>query len=481
MKLLETFKDRKFKYGGYATIIVAVVLAILVVINLFVDVIPLELDLSKERLYSLSEQTLKVLDELEEDVEIFTLAKTGTENPLVDEILKKYARRTDRVTLTNIDPFRNPGFAKKYEDEEGRSPSEGSAIVVSGEKFKAISPYDMYNYRQADPNNPFSQEASSVKIEQVITGAILNVTSAKNPIVYLLQGHKEWPIPFRIREQMENENYTIQDLNLLTLEGVPEDADSLLIISPKIDITADEEVKIREYLFENQGTALFLLDLPFKNFPNLLKLLASYGLTVNPFLVVERDANRHVPELQTALVPELVSHDITDSIRDNDMPMLFPVSMALGQTEVKKRRLEIEPLIVTSEKAYGKIDLQSKELDQTLDDPNGPFDLAVAVTDEGEREGQETRAVVSGSAWFLYPDRILPYAIQPGNIDFFLNSLSWLQGKEELISIRAKSLLVMSLSMNQVQFYIFAGLTMILIPFGILAAGLVIWLRRRHL
>ena len=57
MKILDSFKDKKFKYGGYATLLVAIVLAILVGVNLLVDLVPLKADLTKEQLYSLSEQT----------------------------------------------------------------------------------------------------------------------------------------------------------------------------------------------------------------------------------------------------------------------------------------------------------------------------------------------------------------------------------------------------------------------------------------
>jgi hypothetical protein len=62
-----------------------------------------------------------------------------------------------------------------------------------------------------------------------------------------------------------------------------------------------------------------------------------------------------------------------------------------------------------------------------------------------------------------------------------MNCLSWLRNQEELISIRPKSLLTSSLRLTQVQFYVFAGVAVVLIPLTILGAGLIVWLRRRHL
>ena len=87
-KIFKSFKDKKFKYGGYATLMVAVVIAVLAAINILVDQLPWKADLTKEKIYSLSEQTYSILDSLEKDVMIYALYEVGRENPTVDEILK---------------------------------------------------------------------------------------------------------------------------------------------------------------------------------------------------------------------------------------------------------------------------------------------------------------------------------------------------------------------------------------------------------
>jgi hypothetical protein len=175
-------------------------------------------------------------------------------------------------------------------------------------------------------------------------------------------------------------------------------------------------------------------------------------------------------------------HSITGALNKNDLLVLFPVSQAVEELEIKKRSITIEPLLVSSEKSFGKVDISSDNKDQTLSDPDGPFNLAVAITDEGEREGQGGKAIVAASSFFLYPEEVLPVRLtQPGNYDFLFNSLNWLQGKEELISISAKNLIVFNLRLNQLQFFLYAGITVILIPLLILGSGLVMWLRRRHL
>jgi len=68
-----------------------------------------------------------------------------------------------------------------------------------------------------------------------------------------------------------------------------------------------------------------------------------------------------------------------------------------------------------------------------------------------------------------------------GNANFELNSINWLRDREEGISIRHKSLLTSYLRISASQQLIFSGVVVILIPLIVLASGLTVWLRRRHL
>jgi hypothetical protein len=478
--VLDSFKDKKFRYGGYAALIVAVVIVVIVVLNLLVDLLPWKADLTSEKFYSLSDQTTKVIDNLDDDVTIYGLAQPGRENLRIDEILRRYQTSSRLVTLEYIDPYRNPAFPKKYE-LEGRTPGENSLIVVSGDKFKVIEPFDMYNYSY-NPDNPFESQPQSLKVEEVLTGAILYVTAKEDPVIYQLVGHQEFALPAQLSEQIEDENYAVKQLNLLVEEKVPDDATILLVLSPKFDLTEGEVAKLREFLFDRRGSGFFLLDIVLEEQPNLDGLLKSYGVEIKRALIYEGDAGRHIPQYSYGLVPEMPFHIITSSLRTNDLLVLAPLSQAIEELEIKRRTIEVEPLLTTSEKAWGKVQLESRVELKRPGDLDGPFDLAVAITDTGEREQGEARTVVTGSSFLLYPDRALGVPLQgPGNFDFFLNSLNWLRGQEELISIRPKSLFTTRLTqMSQLKLNLFFGLVM-LIPVLAFVAGLVFWLRRRHL
>ena len=122
-----------------------------------------------------------------------------------------------------------------------------------------------------------------------------------------------------------------------------------------------------------------------------------------------------------------------------------------------------------------------KEAGLIKGDIEGPIQLAWAVS-KRQMEMDEPigfRLLVMGNSRFLGP--IQPYGVMKGNMDFFLNALSWVNEREETITVRSKSLFRLPLRMDALIMYIYAGIIVILIPLGILITGLVIWLRRRHL
>ncbi len=472
----ESFKSKKFKYGGYATLMVAVVIAIAIIINLIVDQIPWELDLTQNQMYSLSEQTTKVLDNLKQDVKIIGLYEAGKEDKRVLEIIERYQKRSKRISFTTVDPERYPQLVAKYE-KDGGSLSTGSLIVESGDKFKVIDRYDLVNYSY----NQYSGQwyAQSLAVEQRLTGAILYVTAEELPVVYMLIGHGEDSIPYDVRKQLELENYTIEDLNLVTQDSVPEKAHALVVLSPKRDITKEEEEKIRKYL-ENQGRAIFFIQNLNGELPNFESLLKSYGVALQRVVVVEGDANMHYPGNPLYIIPNMESHSILSPLKSGQMYVFAPQSQSIEVLEMKRRTLEIEPLLVTSDKAWAKTNLEATTIEKEEGDLEGPFNIAVAITDKiyEDNETKETRLVVVANTNLLNSQLVSQV---PGNVNFLLNSLNWLQDREESISIRPKSLTVSRLRISAYQQLIFSGIVVILIPLIVLASGLTVWLRRRHL
>ncbi|NLW55088.1 MAG: GldG family protein [Firmicutes bacterium] len=466
-------ESKRLKYGGYATVVTIVFIAVLLVVNLLVEQLPVKFDLTRNKLFSLSEQTLDILEKLDRDINIYGLYETGKENAWVEQVINQYQVKTDRIKYQAIAPVRNPGFVKQYESEEGAI-RDGSLIVVSGDKFKVIDYYDLVNF-QFDQYT-FRPTAESLAVEQQITGALLYVTAEKNPVVYTLTGHDEASFDYPVTRQLRAENFELKELNLLTAGRVPEDAELLVINSPRRDLTADELQKIRDYM-RNDGRALVLMDLQAREFPNFQNFFASFGVRTRAAVVVEEDQNSYAGN-QLWIIPTLEKHSITDPLKTGDLQMLLPIAQVIEETELKKRTLEIEPLLLSSEKSWAKVDLASTDPERKEEDLAGPFTLAVAVVDQAENFDRDSRLILVSNSTFTGGNLV---AQVPGNLNFILNCFNWLCERADNLQIRPKSLATPTLFMSGAQAMLFSGLVVILIPLLVLGSGVFVWLRRRNL
>jgi ABC-2 type transport system permease protein len=479
-RLFDSLSTSKFRHGGYAALLILAAVVIVVVINLLVDQIPWKADLSENKLFTLSDQTKKIVSGLNTDITIATLAKVGQDNAMIKEALQKYARLSKHIKLETIDPDRNPAWSKKY-STTGSSLQAGSIIVVGPKRFKAISPYDMYDVDyQSNPNQP---QVTGFTVEKRVTSAIQYVTVDRNPVVYQLQGQGETSLSVTgLQTEVENDNYQVKDLNLLTEGSVPADTDLLLVVDPRSDLTAQEADKIRSYL-EGGGRALFAIGIqqPGLPFPNLDGLLKSYGVSIQRLLIVEGDASRHLQNNPIYLLPKLGAHDILTPLSTNDLPVLMPISMGIETLALKKKTTSVEPLLTTSQNSWGKVDYGKADLapEKEKGDVEGPFAVAVAITDTPTNpNAKDTRLVVTGCSAFMSSDVL---SVDPSNTDFFINSLRWLRDQKDTISIQSKSLYNMPLRLNQTTGLILSGIVVILMPLLVLGGGFVVWMRRRHL
>ena len=464
-------ESKQVRYGGYALLTSLGMVAVLVLVNLVVDQFGVEADLTQNRLFSLSDQTFQVLDNLAADVTVYQIGTTGRENPLIDSVLERYAKRSSHVKLATLDPERNPGLAAKYEEEGQVRP--GGLIVDGGDRFRMISQFDIFNV------NMQTRQATSLSLEQELTAALLYVTTGDLPTVYLLEGHGEQSMfqlgmsGLNVRDLLENDNYEVDTLDLVSRDTIPDDVDVLLVVAPEQDLTAPEAERLDAWMGDG-GRVVFVMQAARRaGLPNLDELLAGFGVRLVNGIIVE-ESGRHTPDSQVFLVPEMTSHEIVSPMRSERMFIVMPAAGPIEELETKRRTLTVEPFLNTSEGSFLRTDFQVQSVEQQEGEPNGPFAIGVAITDNDLDGYIKSRVVVFSSALFLSQ----PYQ---ANYDMLLNSLSWARSREESISIRAKSLRTFPLRMTRLAQLIISGVAVLLVPLGVLGAGLAVWLRRRHL
>ena len=474
--ILDSFKTRQVRYGGYAVLITLGVIVGLILINLSVEQLSLQVDLTYSKLYSLSEQTTQILNQVKTPVKIIGIWRTGEESEDVMNVVNLYLSKNRNISFEAVDPDRNPGFVVRY-DKDKMGISRGSLIVEGEKGFKVIGPYDMYDFQYTQSG---SRNVTGVAVERRISSALLFAGTGNTPVIYELSGHDETPLSsFRLQDLIERENFSLNSVNLL-VAPVPSDASILVMNSPRRDLTSDEANKILDYL--NQGGRLLVLaDYSIRELTNLNVVLASYGISLDYGIVHEIDPYYVALDPRTEW-PDLADHDITKPMMDKTKtPVVLLEAMSISTLDTKRRTVEITPLLTSSSSAFLRTDLDESSYNKVDSDIPGPLTLGVAITDpywiDPNRPEPQARLVVIGSG------TLLPIASQgfDANRDLFMNSLIWLQDRPETITVRSKSLFMLPMRMNLVLIVIFGVLFIFVIPVSFFVAGFVTWLKRRHL
>ena len=459
------------KGGSYSLVLIAIVLAISVAVNILVSALPTswtKYDISASKLYSITSNTKVVVNALTQDVTIYWIVQSGQEDQIIENLLGKYESLSDHIQVVKRNPDVYPTFAQQYTDETVQN---NSLVVECGEKSRFI-PYsdlylqgtDLYSYTYT----------TSFDGEGAITSAIDYVVSEELPQLYLLEGHGESELPATFSEQMEKENMELNSLSLLTVDEIPEDADCLILYAPTSDISQAEKDILADYV--STGGKLLVAAGPVEegSLDNLYSLLADYGVEAAEGIVVEGDREHFVLQWPFVLIPDLVSHEITDALIEENYHPNMPLAQGLTVSGSSSNGTVTE-LLTTSSASFSKIagyDLSTYEKEEG--DLDGPFTLAVAIEDNGGGE------IVWFSSSAFLEDQYNAYS-SGANVDLGMNALSSLIGGSESMSIRSKSLnynyLTISASTASVLKVVMIGV----FPLLYLGVGIFVIVRRRRL
>ena len=140
----------RLKSGIYAASFTVLAILLAVLLNLIVRAVPAkytEFDLSEAGLYSLSDSSKEIARGLTQDVNIYYLAETGSEDAILTKLLDRYASESSHIRWERKDPAVYPTFAAQYGVQ---SAENGSLILVSGEKSVVLEASDLYDYDYSD-------------------------------------------------------------------------------------------------------------------------------------------------------------------------------------------------------------------------------------------------------------------------------------------------------------------------------------------
>ena len=436
-------------YGGVSAVSGLVVVAALAGVNYIAVKKSKSWDLTKDHIFTLSDQTTGVLKGLKGPVTVEAFY-SGNEQGYAElkSRLEQYTAQTDKLKVEFIDPLKHPAEVKAMNISE----SGPRVVVKSGGKESR------------------TKELS----EEALTNALLEVTRGTSKKVYFTMGHGEHAIADDTErglkllvDSLKSEGYQVDDILLAEHKQMPDDAQAVVVAGPAAAF-GEGEVKLLKDWVEKGGKLVAMID-PGAQI-GLEGLFESWGIHVGKDEVIDPEAQN--PEL--AIGQSYADHPITQP-RSSPFAQatIFPVARSVSRSPKPPEDWTVTELAKTGDRAWGETSsfANGKVEFNEGKDLKGPVPLAVAAI----KPLGETRVVVVGNSLFAANGYLRLY----GNKDFALNAVSWAAKEESRITIRPKQrhgnrLFLSAKQKNTMTLFAFD-----LLPFGLLFAGLVVWQTRK--
>lgn len=486
--ILAFFSRRQAREGVMATSGVALALGILVAANYILSRQNVRWDLTAAQQYSLSDQTRRVLEELDAPISVLVFAREA-EFPGFRDRLDEYAYVSSQVNVEYIDVDRSPVRARQYEVQ-----AYGTIVFEYEGRI----------------------ERTTSNSEQELTNALIKAVEGEERTVYFVQGHGERDPEgddrdgYRaVSDALGRDNFRVETVVLAQTGEVPADATVMVVAGPSTDLLPAEADLLRAYL-EGGGKLLLMLDPPDTEDdppqPNLIALAGEWGIELGTDVVV--DASGVGQLLGTdASVPVAATyppHAITD---DFNLLTAFPLARSVRPAAGGAAGRTGVVVVETGARSWAEADLSQLAtgevtLDEDAGDVPGPVPIATVVSQtiaepepaaddedaDGAADGSagdmdaeddepplEARLAVFGDSDFASNSAV---GIQ-GNRDLALNTINWLAQQENLIAIRPREPEDRRITLTADQQARVYWLSLLLLPGFIAGAGIYTWWGRR--
>ncbi|MEO0315306.1 MAG: hypothetical protein RI928_1762 [Pseudomonadota bacterium] len=469
-------------------------IGVLVAIAWITALHPLRMDLTANREYSLSPQTVKMMQAIDKPVHITFFHDRGMRETV--ELYELFAAQNDKITVEFFDPMVNPAQAK-----------------LRGVEFAGTALYESEG-RKLTINGP---------TETDIANGILRITQAKQQVACFLDGHGE-PDPFSLeshdhmegdtghshgletkfvqherhgmakaRGGLEAMNYVVEKVSLLKSDTEISHCAVLIVAGPQSPLLDAELRSIDRYLDEG-GNAMFMID-PFVK-SGLEPIIRKFGIDLGQGMVID-EASHFWADPSTPAVTDYNRHEITSKL-----PLsFFPGVRPLIPTKEPVPGVQVRQLVNSSAKSFANADKARVDY-KSAKNGYGPQTLMVTArinpktVESGETllkrlRGEETadgkaapekpiarkeaRIVVLGDSDFATNS----FYHVLGNGALFLNAVNFLASRENLIGLEPRTFDLPLVSMTNTQMKGTFILSIILIPLLMAAVGVAVWWRRR--
>jgi ABC-type uncharacterized transport system involved in gliding motility auxiliary subunit len=441
-------------YGTVSIFSSVMVIGVLVAANYIAVKKPKSWDLTKEKLFTLSDQTVSTLKGLNAPVEVHAyFSPTEPEYNELTARLDQYKRFTDKLTVELIDPIKHPSVVT----EKNLSQTGPRILFKSGLK----------EVRAKEPS------------EESLTNAIIEATRATTKKIYFSRGHGERSIAdpaergFKsFAASLRSEGYQLDELVLAERKTMPEDMQMLILAGPAANLQ-DGELKLVKDWVDHWGRLILMID-PSTD-AGFAPVLDGWGIHLAKDTIVDPDSQNP----QIAVAQQFSGHPITASSTSTQaMASIYPLARSVSRLPEVPVGWNVVEIARTGSRAWGEMDQASIKSGKGIEfnagvDIAGPVSLAIAAN-HGDA-ATETRLVVFGNSLFAANS----YLGILGNRDMALNAVAWVAREESHIAIRPKQRLSNQLYMTTEQKNHLTLFAFDILPFSLLFVGLAVWQTRK--
>lgn len=499
---------RKLRYGGMATGLTAIVIAFVVIINVVAGILndrfPLTLDLTNNKLYTLSDESKAVAKTITKDVQIVVFSpkseyeSPSTGNDYVNTIYKQFFEYTKeygtltngKITVSYVDLTANPTLASKYTQY---SVSSGSILFLCGTRYQTAAATDLYTYDQSSYYYYGTYTNVQSLVEQVLGAKITMVSSENTPVVTLLTGHNEdSDTTSGLKSILGLNNYTTESLDITSSTAFNTKSTLAVIAAPSTDYSKDEITKLRNWL-DNSGSLNHQL-MVIVNYqaacPNLYEFLnVEYGIQVTDNLVYETSTNNMYNNNAYYAYGNIASTDYTKDLTSSRL--LLPVCRQIltnkeNNTQNALYNVDVGTFPETAKLVKMSDAVKSSSDSSTTVTPKAASEypiigLAYATKwkYDSNNTAHYTNVLVSGCQQAFISGVLSMTSVD--NEKVTLNLLNGFTGNSNKVTISSKTLDKTSLEFTSMQANIFWVVFVFLVPIALLVVCIIVFVRRRRL
>lgn len=417
-----------------------------VLLYILIAQLPFRIDLSRQKVLSLTEQSIQLMRTLDTDVKITAFIGKNSEDLLVLNLLREYARYASRFDLEVVDPDRNPERANLMGVD-----TYGTLVCESRYGRRDIYLYQLFSQSEKGDASPIFVG------EQIITGVLKALVSYEAPTVDVML----FGVEHQIRDSGLDTVFLAIERDfrrVRVISDLPEKPALLtIVVAPTFPLPKKTVNYLKEQILSGRHIML-LLD-PLRSAEGISEWLSLYGITIIDGVVIDPDAAYF--HAVSTIIPSFGTHAITAPMQRHALSMVLPVAGALDLTNVTAN-IEVTPLLLSSSKAIVQKD--------TLPIKAGEFVLAALFSFPSK-----SKLLLVRDADFLRNEFIAVH----GNQEFILNAVSVLLNHYEEVTIRPRLMSGSPIVLTSTQtgwFFLLIAIP----PLAFLFVYMCVWWRRRQ-